>query len=245
MKLGGADFTIKYSDTLEYQEEEFKSTEYLDSNLPVDFVCTLVGTTYGKSEAYRRHVLDSLSAFQVMSKLWACSVLNKIIGDDYGRSPFVYPGAWFGQLNALMSRRIADYITREVVLLDLDQNAIDVAHWVLQQDQWQSPTDQVRIVHGDALTFDLSAFADECAANPIVVWTGIEHFDPTAVKNYIKNHRGAKAVYLLQATNMPAPDHVGLIHSCEELEQYFDGTPIYSAQLKTAVGARFQLVFAT
>jgi hypothetical protein len=245
MKLGGTEYSISYSDTMEYQEEEFKATEYLDSNLPADLVCALMSSTYGRSDAFRQHVVDSMTPFQVASKLWACSVLSKILGDDYGRSPFVYPGAWFGQLNALMARRMADYITREVVLLDLDPEACSVANWVLQSDQWQSPTDQVKIVQGDALTFDLSAFADECAADPIVVWTGIEHFDPQAVKNYIRDHSGAKAVYLLQGTNMPAPDHVGLINSCEELEQYFDGTPIYSAQLKTEIGSRFQLVFAT
>jgi hypothetical protein len=245
MKIGGTDYEIEYSPTLEYQEEEFKTTEYLDSYLPADLVCALMSSTYGRDEAFRQHVVDSLTPFQVVSKLWACSVLSKIIGDDYGRSPFVYPGAWFGQLNALMARRIADYITRDAVLLDLDKRAIDVAHWVLQSDQYQSPTNQVKIIQGDALTFDLSAYSDECAASPIVVWTGIEHFDPAAVKRYIGDHAGAKAVYLLQGTNMPAPDHPGLINSFEELEQYFDGTPIYSAKLKTAIGERFQLVFAT
>lgn len=245
MKTGGMEYEIEYSPLLEYQEEEFKSTEYLDSNLPVDLVCALISSTYQREPFHVKQVMDSLTPFQIVSKMWACSVLSKIIGDDYGRSPFVYPGAWFGQLNALMSRRIADYITRQVVLLDLDQNAVNTAWWVLQTDQWQSPTDQVKIIQGDALTFDLSSYADECAASPIVVWTGIEHFDPESVKKYIKDHDGAKAVYLLQGTNMPAPDHPGLINSYEELEQYFDGTPIYSAKLKTAIGERFQLVFAT
>lgn len=244
MKIGGTDYAIEYSPTLEYQEEEFKSTEYLDSNLPVDLVCGLSSQSYARPEI-KQQVLDALSPFQVVSKLWATSVLNKILGDDYERSPMVFVGSWFGQLNALMSRRLNNYVTRDVVMLDMDPGACAVARWMVEQDQWQSPTDQVKVVLGDALQFDLSVFADEHAASPIVVWTGVEHFDPQAVKNYIRDHSGAKAVYLLQGTNMPAPDHVGLLHSCEELEQYFDGTPIYSAQLKTAVGARYQLVFAT
>lgn len=244
MKLGGTDYAIAYSPTLEGQEEEFRATEYLDSNLPVDLVCGLASQTYARPEI-KQQVLDALSPFQVMSKLWATSVLNKIIGDDYERSPIVFFGSWFGQLNSLMSRRLANYVTRDVVMLDIDPQACAVARWVVEQDQWQQPTNQVKVVLADALYFDLSSFADEHAASPIVVWTGIEHFDADAVKRYIKDHEGAKAVYLLQGTDMPAPDHVGLLHSCEELEQYFDGTPIYSAQLNTAVGARYQLVFAT
>lgn len=244
MKIGGTDYSIEYSPTLENQEEEFRATEYLDSNLPVDLVCGLASQTYARPDI-KQAVLDALSPFQTASKLWATSVLHKIIGDDYERSPFVFFGSWFGQLNSLMARRITNYVTRDVVMLDIDGEASAVAHWLLKQDQWQQPTDQVKVVLGDALQFDLSAFADEQAASPIVVWTGIEHFDAEQVKRYIKDHEGAKAVYLLQGTNMPAPDHVGLLHSCEQLEQYFDGTPIYSAQLKTAVGARYQLVFAT
>lgn len=244
MKLGGTDYTIAYSDSDASQVEEFKVTEFLDSNLPIDLVSGLVSQTYARPEI-KQQVLDALSPFQIASKLWAVSVLHKIIGDDYERSPFVYFGSWFGQLNSLMARRIANYVTRDVMMFDIDPQACSVARWIVEQDQWQQPTNQVKAILGDALQFDLSAFADETAASPIVVWTGVEHFDAEAVKRYIKDHEGAKAVYLLQGTDMPAPDHVGLVSSCEELEQYFDGVPIYSAQLKTAVGSRYQLVFAT
>lgn len=244
MKLGGTEYSIEYSDTLSYQEEEFKGTEYLDSNLPIDLVSGLVSQSYARPDI-KQQVLDALSPFQVLSKLWATSVLSKIIGEDYERSPFVYIGSWFGQLNSLMSRRVDNYLTRDVIMLDMDPTACAVSKWLVEHDQWQSPTTQVKVILGDAMLFDLSVLADDQAASPIVVWTGVEHFDPKAVKSYINDHAGAKAVFLLQGTDMPAPDHVGLVHSCEELEQYFDGTPIYSARLKTAVGSRYQMVFAT
>jgi hypothetical protein len=243
--IGGTRYEIEYSGSVDFQEDEFRSTEYLHTHLPADLVCALVSNSY-KKEHWQKQTLDALSPFQIVSKLWATSVLSHIIGDDYERSPLVFFGAWFGQLNSLLARRLANYAQRQVVLIDRDPDACEMSEYVRDTDAWLAAyKPNINVICGDALSFDLSAFADTVGATPIVVWTGVEHFDESQVKQYIDDHGEAKTVYLLQGTNMPAPDHLSLIDSCEALEQYFDGTPIYSARLKTAIGDRFQLVFAT
>lgn len=244
MKTGGLEYEISYSESVACQAEEFQSTEFLNSFIPVDLVTGLVSHTYERPE-WKQPVLDALSPFQITSKLWATSVLAKIIGEDYERSPILFFGSWFGQMNSLLARKMLNYHNRRVALIDIDPLACQMAQYVRESDQWLISQQDVAIVCGDALTYDLSAFADECGAEPIVVWTGIEHFEEGKVKRYIEDHQGAKAIYLLQGTNMPADDHVNPITSCEALEQYFDSSPIYSAELKTELGSRFQLVFAT
>lgn len=247
MKLGGIEYTIEYSDTIDGQAGEFQMSEYLHSHLPADLVCNLVAQTYAKPEL-KQPVLDALSPFQVLSKLWASSVLAQIIGDDYERSPFVYFGSWFGQLNSLMSRRVSGYMSRPVTMIDQDPVACEIAKLVLEADQWQTAKglpEHIQIVNGDCTHFDLCAFADTWGAAPIVVWTGVEHFTEKSVVEYIECNEDCNAVYLLQGTNMPADDHINLIQGFRQLEQYFDGDPIYSACLRTAIGDRFQTVFAT
>jgi hypothetical protein len=241
MRMGGVSYEIEYD--VAYSGS--KETEFLHSYLPTDLVCSLVSNSYERPE-WKQQVLDALSPFQIISKQWVCSVLSDVMKDSYERSPFVYFGSWFGQLNSLMSRRVQNYFARDVVMIDLDSSATEMSRRVLADDHWQLPSaENVKIITGDALAFDLAAFAEEQGAAPIVVWTGIEHFDPDDVKAYLHDQRESNAMYLLQGTNMPAPDHKALITSCLQLEQYFDGDTIYSAQLKTGIGSRFMTVFDT
>lgn len=241
--FGGLSYELGYSSTADSERD--KKAEYLHAHLPIDLVSGLSALTY-KYPQLKQQVLDALSPFQIISKQWACSVLNSVLADSYPRSPFVYFGSWFGQLNSIMSRRIPGYGQRRVTLVDLDPLACEAARDLLAADVWQKATKgSVSVVCGDALNFDLSAYAEEQGAEPIVVWTGIEHFDREKVKDYIRDHEDCSALYLLQGTNMPADDHIHLIKECYDLEEYFDGDLIYSAQIRTAVGDRFQTIFAT
>lgn len=244
MKYAGLEYELVYSDTA--NSEKGPALEFFQTHLPTDLVCPLIAAAYSFPEA-KEAVIDSLSPFQVLSKQWACTVLSHVLGEDYERSPFVYFGSWFGQLNSLMSRRVPGYNNHQVVLIDQEPLACQVAKTVLDADVWQKSFRQspIGVVEGDALKFDLQAFSEETGADPIVLWTGIEHFEAYAVQDYIEEHERCNALYLLQGTNMPADDHVNPIHSCAEMESYFDGDPIYSARLHTELGDRFLIVFTT
>jgi hypothetical protein len=241
MKYAGLEYEIIHS-----RGDSNRQLEFTRSNLPTELVCRLASLTY-EHPSIKQAVLDALTPFQILSKQWAVTAMAHFLDtNEDDRSPIVYVGSWFGQTHALASRVLSNYAHRQITLIDLDPEACAVSRKLIETDSWQRGfVENVNVVCGDALTFDLSAYADECGADPIVVWTGIEHFDGDAVKQYIRDHEGCDPLYLLQGTNMPATDHVNLIASCEDLEQYFEGDPIYSARLKTAIGDRFQTVFAT
>lgn len=245
MRVGVTDYVIDYSDTVPRQSAKFNSSEYLFNFLPVDMVTTLASLSY-KYPDIKQPVLDALSSFQILSKLWAASVMSKVIVKGSRSRPFVHFGSWFGQLNCIMARQVPEYLYSKIVLIDQDPLACLVAREVIKNDYFFNGSESlITVITGDALDFSLKDFADTLQQKPVVLWTGVEHFKYNDVADYIDRYADVGATYLLQGTDMPAEDHVCPITSCNQLEQYFDGTPLYSASLKADVGTRFQIVFDT
>lgn len=245
----GLEYSIHYSDTAD--SDERPEMEFFHVHLPSDLVCALVklGT---ENPGVVESLLYTLSAQEVLAAQWACAVLSTVLQDGgYERSPFVYLGCQVGHLNSLMARRIADYNVRNVTLLETAEQACTFARRVIEMDAWQNQPKfgaPPSVVHGDPLLFDLTAYADEHGGDPIVIVPEVDLFPKQALIDYIEDNKDCNALYLLQGSNLQEEgegNDSAIIRSCSDLEEYFDGAPIYSARISTPVGDRFQLVFAT
>jgi len=74
----------------------------------------------------------------------------------------------------------------------------------------------------------------------LVVWTGIEHFDPVQIQQFV-DRMPKHWTYLLQGTNMPAPDHINPVCCVEDLSKYFNTEPLVKGEMKTPLGSRFMI----
>lgn len=247
MKYGGLEYSLLYSDTTE--SEQLPAMEFFKQHLPADLVCAMANLALER-EAEAPALLYALSPIEVLSAQWACAVLNVFLSEGYERSPLVFLGSQTGLWNSLMSRMLYGYAARNVTMIDAAETACEISRILLSQDDWQQSMGRpVNVVHGDPLTFDLCAYAEEIGADPIVLVPDVGIFDSEALKGFIEDCTDCNALFLLQGSNLAEEgtdgSKVNVIHTCADLEDYFDGDPIYSARIHTAVGDRFQTVFAT
>lgn len=193
----------------------------------------LVSLTYSDEfKSQKQAVLDALSPFQLASKTWAKSVLEKY--DAQSEPHVVYHlGAWYGQLAAMMLAS-ASFSEVKHVLIDRDPVASQA-----QRVLFGSRSDLV-VSNSDALS--LRPSQSRCN---VVVWSGLEHFPEESIKS-IASHVPSGTRVLIQGTSLPDDDHVTPIDSLESLKDrthYFhDSQILYSGELKTNFGSRFMLV---
>ena len=189
----------------------------------------LVSHTYGASEVRRQAVLDALSPFQILSKLWLTSLL-KLYVRDYNNVVIV--GSWFGQL-APMIHQVSEG-KKFYLLVDIDPTACYVAN-----DLTEKLGLNARVLSADV--FDIYLSDHLANLKTLVVWSGVEHFHKAKATSWIQAQSSKLPIsWVLQGTDMAGDDHISPVYSPEDLEHYFyDGSPVFQGELKTSLGSRF------
>lgn len=155
---------------------------------------------------------DAFSEGQVLSKIWLCEELEKVIYDHHGRL-LVKPlniyllGGWYGVLAFLLLSR-SNIPIDKIRSIDLDPSTVDVADkinntWLIQQ--WR-----FKALHGDANELDFDD-AD------IVINTSTEHFE----KNHWFEMLNENMLVCVQGNNMNHDDHVSEFQSMEDFKRKY------------------------
>lgn len=188
----------------------------------------LVSHTYGASEARRQAVLDALSPFQVLSKLWLVSLIKPYL-KEYDN--IVIVGSWFGQL-APMIHHIAEE-NKFYLLIDIDPDACYVANDLTEKLGLNS-----RVLSADV--FDIYLSDHLANLKTLVVWSGVEHFHKAKATSWIQAQSSKLPIsWVLQGTDMAGDDHISPVFSPEDLEHYFyNGSLVFQGALKTSLGSR-------
>ncbi len=219
---------------------EFSSTSRMppyDSNcfLPISYVSFLVSQSYGASEEVRQSIFDALSPFQLLSKAWSTYTVRQLI-NHYHVGSVYYPGSWFGQ-SCVSLRGQFLLESSQHILVDKDPVCSDIAHKGMRFHCYGT-----QVLCEDFLSLSIPKEKDP----PLVVWTGLEHFDLAKVREFLKQFQ-AGTLFLFQGTDMPAPDHISPIYSPGELLRSL-GLGTHNCVVKdkgsifSAVGNRHQVV---
>lgn len=240
IRVGGQSFTV--TEQREMCADHVSFVPYY--SLTTDIVCGMSRLSYHMPQ-FKQEVLDALSPFQIVSKLWAAGIIRNVA--DYEHSPdrIAFFGSWFGQQSALLSRQIRGYSNNEVFLVDKRKDACEAAEFLLRGDDKHSEGGNVKIVQQDALTWEFPAVNEKIAGfvNDLVVWNGIEHFDMLGVAEYINAH--PKVAFCLQGTDLQDPDHINLVKSINDLIEILSDDRreqiCYAGQIQCEFASRFML----
>lgn len=124
----------------------------------------------------------------IVSKLWLCDELEKVIEKDYNKKVSVYNlGSWTNILAFLMVSRKA-HLYEKITGYDIDEKAIDIADKVC--DTWQFEEPKILNVLGDA---NLVEFKNV----DVVVNCSVEHMEENAWFDTIPNN----TLVCLQSSN--------------------------------------------
>jgi hypothetical protein len=235
LNFGG--LPLEFITPVQENQDQVMLLSKLTWNLPIRFVASLVRETYSKGTAFQQSVIDALSPFQLASKLWASNAVRYItITRSKPISCIYYFGAWFSLQGALDRLIVGEGFKQpKKIYIDLDATSLMVgqgAHvdnGTAANSNWQCQN----VWSLDPLILE---------PNSLVIWTGIEHFDPVKIKQLIE-YASSNITWLLQGTNMPADDHTNLVHSVEDLSKYFNTEPLLQGEMKTPIGSRFMAVF--
>lgn len=224
------------------ETDRFKFPDTMDSKY-VEYLSALVTHSYGGDEGVRQAIFDALSPFQTISKLWAVYQLQQFAPALLeGQQNFIFIGSWFGQLPMMFDRAYRHdykrYGISSKLLVDKDHTAQYIAEKALHG--------RLSNVEFECADIFNKNFQLDTSNDPIIVWTGIEHFYSEQVDQRIQEWRRPGMRFLLQGTNMPAEDHVNPVNSISDLEQYFHGGQVkYQGQLETTLGTRYMVAYTT
>lgn len=208
---------------------------HIQDTTPGNFVASLVRQSYHKDIEFKQSVLDALSPFQILSRRWASNAYLWLWA-QFPMKKVYYFGSWFGMQGAFDALRIGykdDQTSR--YYFDLDKTALVVSETAHRDNGTHNNSSW-----GHTDVWDLNPASLD--AGSLVVWTGIEHFEPNRILNFISRAHPTIR-WLLQGTNMPADDHTNLVHSVEDLSKYFNTEPLLQGEMKTPIGSRFMAVF--
>lgn len=206
----------------------------------VQYVSELTRHTYVENLDMKQSVLDGLSPFQIMSKLWATEAVIHFTVDPLGverPSQYVFVGSWFGQLPAMVwshNKCPSHFVEAPKVFIDKDHHAMYVS---------EQCTKRV-IPNCDYFPFDLFDGDLTPLHRQMVVWTGMEHFPKAKVEQWIKTMRAVPSTWVVMGTDRPEYDHVNPVRSVDDLEHYFHGGKVlYRGHLsEPTLGNRYLLV---
>lgn len=214
--FAGLEFEFQFYDDTCMQERGSILTT-VQNHFHPSYIAGLVAATYGRPNI-KQAVLDALSPFQMMSKSWMSSLvayaIQQVANEEYdGHYPdfnLRYHGSWFGQSAHLDNQHVDGPQVESMTLIDLDENAMDVARH-MSVDKCAGLGNNVAYVVGDALDYP---FASE--ERNVVIWNGVEHFPKGSVQKFIAQApRGT--LFCLQGTDMPAPDHINPVIEISDL----------------------------
>lgn len=241
-KFAGLDYVLEgesiWGKAVKYEKDP--STEYISA---------LTSLTYDPDLGDRRPsfvqaVLDACSPFQLVSKFLAADLVVDALAqrDVEPNAPDIYHiGSWFGQLAA-----ITNAYGRNHFLIDKDPWCAWVTDRILPM-VFRSRTRSYRSRTVDVAEFKHPILGSAAAKEDFVTWTGLEHFDPRTVQEYIKNAPNL-VTYIFMATDMPAPDHVYPYTSVSSILEVLADLPMEISRtgaLQSAVGNRYYVVAQT
>lgn len=195
-----------------------------------EYVTKLVTHMYSDNVDQMCAVRDALSPFQIISKTWVADSLAKF---GQNRPSYFFIGSWFGQQAQLMQETMpSDFHLAQKYFVDKDARATYIASDVC------STLANTAFFPEDV--FDTSA---QPPPSSVVVWTGLEHFDPKKVADYIESKKHQGLLWCLQGTDMPDDDHINPIRSVNDLTRYFHSDNVlYSGELITPLGTRYMVI---
>lgn len=219
-KFAGIDFHFDYSTHTLLGKESRRSFLFTPLLLSNEYMSSLVAESYRRDIDIKQQVLDALSPFQSMSKAWAAAVLDLVlneVNDDECLKPdlsVTHCGSWFGQQAAILleNNRFRSRLY-EQTLIDLDLTAMLVADRVLSIYGKQDQIPYRNFAVSDVANYP---FVGKDSNLNVVMWTGVEHFDPDQVKASVQTATD-NTLFILQGTDMFAPDHINPIHKREDL----------------------------
>lgn len=207
-----------------------------------EYQTELVSMSYGTYErSIKQDVLDALSPFQMVSKLWLTSLLvsRKIPHWGLLQDPtsYVLIGSWFGQAMAMLRSRtdcVGYLFERPITLIDKDPLASRLGIQLLEK----------QFTNASFVTDDVFNVEIPGTRN-LFLWPGVEHFQEQDVMDHIAAHDKGN-VWILQGTNMTDADHKNPINYVSQLLRYFhDGQVLYTGELKCNLGTRFMVACKT
>ena len=219
-------------------DEAALSLAYLSTYMPSNFFTSLVRQSYNRSPEFKQAVLDAMSPFQIASKMWAANAVQ-FLASEYDIDHLFYLGSWFGAQSAFDHKAHPDLVEARKTYLDRDAEVISVAR--------QCHTDNFTAGRSTWLICDISTdtsferFETEANDTSVVVWTGIEHFDPKVIQHLVDEFPPTTK-WVLQGTDMPAPDHANVVTSLSDLTKYFNTEPLLLGEMRTVLGTRFMAV---
>lgn len=237
IKVGGFPINIEFNQEECYDLNECRKLGYMGNNLNLDYVSKLISFTYGNSLDFKQSVFDALTPFQLASKMWASNCMRLMFQIAQERSTpvdqLVYIGSWFGQQHVFANLYLDNSLP--ALLIDKDPNANHIADVCFAE----SRVTNVKFQTLDIANFDWDSLSD----SSMVIWTGCEHFDPDEIKRATEDHDLTDQTWILQGTDMPAPDHTNLIANENDLAKYFYTEPVYLGKMSTPIGNRFMVAF--
>lgn len=237
IKVGGLPIELTFNEEECYDVNECRKLGYIGNNLNLNYVSKLVSYTYGSSPELKQAVLDSLSPFQLASKVWASNCMRLMLQvaneRDAPVDQLVYIGSWFGQQHVMANLYLDDQIP--ALLIDKDPSSGRIADQCIAES---------RITNVKFKTLDIADFDwDSLSESSMVIWTGCEHFDPKEIERATCDHDLTDQTWILQGTDMPAVDHINLITTENDLAKYFYTDPVYLGKMSTPLGNRFMVAF--
>lgn len=245
--LGGVFFSLfEYEDPDEESSIQFRSPAL---SLPADVVTGLANLSWSFQDQ-RQAILDALSPFQILSKMWATYIAGEALalsGQKEVRA--VFPGSWFGQQLSLL-RRNSRLRLHHPILIDMDPRAVEFSKSLLFTcDPFGlGDGEKKAIFHaGDIFSKEVQDHEDWMGLpdDTLFVWNGLEHFDPEKTKELIS--KWPSASFCLQSTNMEAEDHN---FTCESIEDLLSYVPAdrkadirYVGEIQADFGTRYMVMF--
>lgn len=196
------------------------------------FMSHLVALTYEPQAHYQKQdVLDALSPFQVMSKMWAATLFQHLAVSP---RKILYPGAWYGQLYALI----------QVLGFNGQHNA---EHDLLDKDgrmKWWH-TELLKSFTFKTVLQDLNQLhAEDLKEYDVVLWTGVEHFDNDLVQATVSS-LAPQTLVILQCTDLKDEDHINPISETGLHHYFHDSQVLYKGELRAPFATRFCLAALT
>ena len=229
-------------------EEEKGQTRYMPVQVvPIEVVSGMSRLTYSNPKMVQQ-VLDALSPFQLMSKMWAAQICATFLDNTREGQSITHatmPGSWLGQQSAFLCRASRTYSDVQVSMIDSDYQAVQAAKLLHTWDSYHNRMN-VDFVHSDIFSDSLNDDEnnlENSLSKRLIIWNGLEHFDPEKVKKFLQK---SNASICLQSTSMKAEDHSHTVNCIEELLEYlpdrYADRGYYAGSLEGPLGVRYMVL---
>ena len=217
------------------EDGDFELNPAATLTLPSALVCALSSASYNFSEQ-KQAILDALSPFQFVSKVWSIGALAQMLELDPDITDIVFVGSWFGQQSAMACRMVTNLNDYQVVLVDKDPEAHRVAQYLLKCDSYH------RRAAPTLLNKDI--FEMQFDSGALFVWSGLEHFDDNDVEKFLEKHSACS--FIFQSTDMENDQHGNKAYEVDDILESvpagWDSGVIYRGEIECEdLGHRYMM----